>query len=88
MQAFFDSGNVFSMIIAMTILEAVLLLALYGSSRQGIRPLYLIPNLAAGICLMMALRAAVLDQPWTGIAIWLVSALIAHVIEVAARWER
>jgi hypothetical protein len=37
---------------------------------------------------MMAVRAALLDQPWVLVAMWLLGALFAHVIDMLLRWRR
>jgi hypothetical protein len=35
---------------------------------------------------MMAVRAALLDQPWILVAFWLLAALFAHLLDGFARW--
>jgi hypothetical protein len=45
----------------------------------------LLANLTAGGCLMLAIRAALLDQPWTSPGLFMALALIAHLVDVGSR---
>jgi hypothetical protein len=36
---------------------------------------------------MMAVRAALLDQSWMLVAMWLLGALAAHMLDVLLRWR-
>jgi hypothetical protein len=45
-------------------------------------------NLVSGAALMLAVRAALLDEPWPIVAAWLLFALLAHVTDLLVRWRR
>lgn len=83
------SGLLIDMVLAFTVLEAVLL-TLYLSRRQStwrrrLRPLDVLPTLAAGLCLMLALRAVLVQAHWLWIAAALAAAFVAHVGDLQRR---
>jgi hypothetical protein len=43
-------------------------------------------SLAAGAALLLALRSALAGQAWEGVALWLIVALAAHVLDLKLRW--
>ena len=46
----------------------------------------MLANLATGGCLMLAIRAALLDHSWTWIGFLMALALTAHVIDFGSRF--
>jgi hypothetical protein len=80
-EAFFQSGNIAIVIIAIMLTEAVFF-ALYYRRFPGI-----VAGLAAGTCLVLALRAALLHQAWTIIALYLFLSFVFHLLEVL-QWLR
>jgi hypothetical protein len=42
-------------------------------------------NLAAGACLLLALRAALTGASWPPVAAWLLAALLANLVDLAER---
>jgi len=85
--ALFVSGRVVDLVIALTIIEGLLLFWLKRRTGRGLRPLDIVGNLAAGIFLMLALRAALVGDGWPTIAACLSLALIAHLGDLWRRWR-
>lgn len=82
-----ESGLLPSLILALVALEAVALFALRAFLGHGPGLARLSLNLAAGAFLLLALRAALLDQPAAWIALWLSGALAAHALDLLTRWR-
>lgn len=87
MAEYFTTGRAVDGILALMLLEAAVLLIIGRTSRRGLPPLQLMVNLGAGAALLLALRAALLGAPWQHISLWLIAALIAHVIDLHYRWN-
>lgn len=83
----FASGRIVDLILAAVALEAVLLLAYRRRTGRGIRPVGLLATLSAGAALLLALRAALIGAWWGWIALALSVALLAHLVDLAARWR-
>jgi hypothetical protein len=81
-------GSLLLAIVALIALEAAALLWLWSRRGTGLAPREYLGNLVSGGLLMMAVRAALLDQAWVRVAMWLLGALVAHVIDVLLRWRR
>jgi hypothetical protein len=79
----FASGRIAELILFVMLVEGVVLLVLArrGSSR-------LVPvaaNLTSGACLVLALRAALVDAAWPHVAVWLGLSFAAHAADLVAR---
>ena len=75
-EGFFQSGHVAFVMLAVMALELWLL-------RHHLRNLPMIaPSLAAGACLVLALRSALLGHSWIAIALLLVSSFGFHLLEI------
>lgn len=84
----FGSGSLLLAIVALIALEG---LVLFWLERRGLSPLRLrevLGNLVSGAALMLAVRAALLDEPWPNVAAWLLFALLAHITDLLVRWRR
>lgn len=81
-------GSLLLGIVALIAAEAVLLLYLWYARGVGLPPRAWVGNLVSGAMLMLAVRAALLDQPWTMVAFWLLAALSAHLLDAYARWGK
>jgi len=79
-EGWFASGRIVDALLLLVLLEAVLFL------RAG-RGRTLLPNLAAGACLLLALRAALTGAPVALLGLWLALAGVAHGLDVAGRWR-
>lgn len=73
-------------VIALVLLEMAALLAWHQRTGRGLAPRALLPNLLAGLCLMLALRGALVGAH----AAWLLAAMaaagLAHVADLRQRW--
>jgi len=90
MIAFFDdlvrSGSIAEIALVILAAEAlVLVMAATIAKRQ--RLLAGLPNLAAGTCLLLALRAALIDASSLQILCWLSGAFVAHMADLPRRWR-
>lgn len=86
MQAWFTPGRLVDLALACLALEACVLLVWHARTGRGLAPRWLLPNLAAGACLMLALRAASAGGSAFVIAAWLAAALVAHGLDLMRRW--
>jgi hypothetical protein len=80
------SGRIVSIMLAVLLLEAALLLALFRMRGKGIAPRALLINLGAGGSLMVALYCALTAADWRLLALSLVASLCFHVADLRARW--
>ena len=84
---FFTSPHVIDLVLALTVLEAGLLLLWRRRTRRGPSPLALFRMLLPGIFLLLGLRAALDGNPWPRVPVALTAALVAHLIDLQARWR-
>jgi hypothetical protein len=84
----FASGRIVDLILALMVLEAIALWMLRRMSGRGPPLARWVPTLLAGAFLLLALRLAMTQSAWQGIAIALLLALLAHVADVLLRCER
>ncbi len=84
----FADGWIVDIILGLMALEAVALIALRRMLGHGPSPLEIIVSLAAGLCLLIALRAALTGGPWPIIAAALAASLVAHLTDLRLRWSR
>lgn len=82
------SGRIVDIVLGFVVLEIALLTVYRRVSGRGIATLDLLFNLLAGVCLLLALRSALVGAAWIWIAVWLSAALLAHVADLARRWRR
>jgi hypothetical protein len=82
------SGHVVDLILLVVVLEALLIGGLWQRRGRGVAPSRLLPNLLAGVALLLALRAALTGAPWPWIAGALAAAGVAHLVDLAGRWSR
>lgn len=88
MGEFFAGTRLIDLVIAFTALEAVALAAYRRRTGRGLALGDYAVNLAAGLCLMLALRAALVAASWPWIALCLLAAGIAHGADLQRRWAR
>lgn len=87
MTEFFSSGQVADVVLAVMIIEGILLTLAYKRNGRGISPTILWCGLAAGIGLVLALRAALTGASWHWIAAALSASFVAHICDVWLRWS-
>ena len=85
MDEFFAGTRLIDWVIAFTALEGLALAAYHRRTGRGMAFGDYAANLAAGLCLMLALRAALAGASWPWIALCLLAAGIAHGADL---WRR
>lgn len=87
MDALFANGRIVDVVIAFMAIEAIALLVAqrWGSRLGGLDVVLL---LVPGLCLLLAMRAALSGDGWQIMAAWLVAALIAHLADLMRRLRR
>jgi hypothetical protein len=86
-QALFDSGRIFDLILLLLGLECAGLALLRALTGRGPALRDMLPTLLSGAFLLVAMRAAQADAglPWIGAS--LLAALCAHLIDLSRRWN-
>ncbi|MBL8582984.1 MAG: hypothetical protein JNL61_12270 [Rhizobiaceae bacterium] len=79
-----SDGTVTTIALAVLGLELVCILVRRRRTRSGF--FQGLTNVAAGACLVLALRSALMQSPPEIVAVWLGLGLIAHLGEIAARY--
>jgi hypothetical protein len=87
MEALFQSGRIVDLIIGLMMIETAALIAYRSFSGRGIATAVLLANMAAGVCLLLALRAALTGTNWTWVAIAVAIALPLHLLDMRGRWN-
>ncbi len=93
MAAFLQSGAMIDAILVLVALEALAFLVLYRYVPNAPRLFaphlaVLWPTLLSGALLMLAVRFALTDAPWTWVASVLAAAGAAHIVDIALRFRR
>lgn len=88
MSAFFASGRVVDLVLALVALEAALLGWHWRRSGRGVPIAEALAFLLSGACLMLALRAALVGASWEWVAAPLAGAGVAHLADLGLRWRR
>ena len=88
MTDFFADGSAVDLILVLMLLEGAILAAYHWRTGRGIAIGDLVGMLLAGAFLLLALRAALTGAPWARIAIWLLAALVAHLVDLVRRWRK
>lgn len=76
------------LVIAMTLLESAFLVALHHHTGRGMAPAEVLPMLASGLALMLAVRAGVDGAGWGWIAAGLAVSGLLHAADLRRRWQR
>ena len=88
MSDFFADGRAVDLILVLMVLEGILLAAYRWRTGRGIAVVDLLGMLLAGAFLLLALRAALTGASWSRIAVWLLAALAAHLVDLVRRWRK
>jgi len=76
------------LVLSFAVIEALVLALCCRKAARGPAFAELVPNLTAGLCLMLALRSALQGHGWAGLALWLAAAGVAHGVDLWIRWRR
>ena len=87
LQSLIDSGRIVDLMLTVLAVELVVVQIYRRRAGGGIGFLPMLLNLGAGGSLMLALRAALISAGPLWIAVFLLSSLVFHVADQAARWE-
>lgn len=88
MSEIISSRQLVDIVIALTLIECIFLLVFHQIKKCGIAPGDYLLNLGSGLCLMVALRCALVDAAWMWIALLLMASGLAHVTDLWRRWHR
>jgi hypothetical protein len=83
---FIATGRIVDLIAGLMLLEMGVLTIVRWRIRRGVPPTELAVALAAGMALLLALRAALRGLSWQQVSMWLIVALVAHVAYLKLRW--
>ncbi len=87
MKALLANGWLLDAIVAGVVLEAAVLSMLFRATRRGVRPGELLANLAAGTCLLVAMRLGMAGAWWGWVCACLAGAGACHVVDLRGRWR-
>ena len=73
-------------VIGFTLLEMLALWGFHRITGRGLAPAAWVPNLLAGLSLMLALRALAADAGWPWIVAGLMGSALAHAVDLRRRW--
>jgi hypothetical protein len=80
------SGAFVDVVIALTLAEAAALLAWRRATGRGVAASDFFVNLLSGLCLMLALRAALAGSAPAWIAAWVALSGLLHGLDLWRRW--
>jgi hypothetical protein len=80
--------SLIDVVIVLTLLEGLALAGYHRRTGRGMAPGDFMPNLAAGLALMLALRAGLEGAGWGYVAAGLMAAGLAHAADLKGRWRR
>ena len=80
--------SLIDLVIGLTVLEGLLLALYHWRTGRGMAPRDFGPNIAAGLALMLALRAGLSAAGWGWVAAGLMAAGLLHAADLRARWRR
>jgi len=75
------------LIVLLTVVEAAALAWLWRAKGRGVAPSRLLPTLAAGLFLLLACRAILIEAPPGVIALAFAGAGAAHLLDIRGRWR-
>lgn len=87
MAELFLSGHIVDLIVVLVALEALVLAAYRRQGARGLGLAELANMLLPGVCLLLALRGALVDAHWVWIAAFLLLSLLFHMADLRRRWR-
>ena len=88
MAAFLASPRLIDLILVFTVCEAIVLALWHRRTGRGLPPAAIGRMLLPGLCLLLALRAALAGSAWPWVPAALATALLAHSVDLHGRWRR
>ncbi len=85
MSKLFTDGAIVDWILALMVMEAGFLAVFHSRNMPGLPLRQGISVLAGGAALLLALRCALRGAPWQSVALWLIVALGAHLLDLRSR---
>ena len=85
MDALVSSGRIVDLVLILVVLEAAGLLAYRAVTGRGLAPIGIALMLLPGVCLLLALRAALMGERPAMVLAWLTLALVVHLADM---WQR
>jgi hypothetical protein len=82
-----SSRHLVDIVIGLTLFECVFLLVFHQVKKRGLAPGDYLLNLTSGLCLMFALRCALVNTAWIWVALWLLASGVAHGTDLWRRWQ-
>ena len=77
-----------TIVIGFTLIEGTVLWIYRRLTGKGVSSRDFTANWVSGLCLMLALRSAVVDAWWVWVAMWMLCSGIAHWGDLWTRWQR
>lgn len=87
LKTWFVSGQIADVVLLLMALEGAALASFRLATGRGISLPSLATNLAAGACLIMALKSVLTGAGYETAALWLAGSLVAHIADLSARWQ-
>jgi hypothetical protein len=87
MEELYASGRIVFVILTGMVLELTILTVLYQRTGRGVPPRVLLPNLAAGACLVAAAGAAMRGVWWGWTGALLLAGGALHIVDLRGRWR-
>ncbi len=82
------SARLVDAVIAITLIELVVLLAHHRRTGRGLAPRDLLPDVGAGLCLMLGLRAVLAGAAWPWLPLCMAGAGLLHLVHLIRCWPR
>ncbi len=87
MNELYATGAIVPLILAGIAAEALVLGILFRRTGRGVAPAILLPNLAAGACLIAAAGAALRGCWWGWTGALLLAGGVLHIVDLRGRWR-
>jgi hypothetical protein len=87
LEAMVSDGTIVPLILALVVAEGIALTVFHRLTGRGPAPAALVANLAAGGCLLLALRSALRGDSASAVSGWLAAGFVAHLCDITLRWR-
>lgn len=88
MEQWFSNGQIVDVILALLALEILGFILLKRRMRMGSFVGEIVATLLSGLCLLFALRGALVEAAWPYIATGLLASLFFHILTLKMFWKR